>query len=130
MFNLGPWELAIVGIVAILLFGQKLPEVMRSLGKSYNEFRKGLSDIQSSINYADYNSPSNNSFSSSARPSSDYEDYEEPTAPKFEPPPALSEATASQTSTSATVSDDASRATVPADSAVPSGEIEKPFGER
>jgi sec-independent protein translocase protein TatA len=130
MFNLGPWELAIVGIVAILLFGQRLPEVMRSLGKSYNEFRKGLSDIQSSINYTDYSSPSNNSYSSSTRTSSDYEDYEEPTAPKFEPPPSLSEAPGSETAASAAVSDDASRAAGTADSSAPSDDIAKPIGEK
>lgn len=83
MFNLGPWEMAIVGIVAILLFGKRLPEVMKSLGKSYSEFRKGLSDIQSTVNYNEYTSTP--SYSSSKSYSSD--DYEEPTAPKFEPPP-------------------------------------------
>jgi sec-independent protein translocase protein TatA len=123
MFNLGPWELAIVGIVAILLFGQRLPEVMRSLGKSYNEFRKGLSDIQSSINYADYNTPSNSSYSSSKQTSGDYEDYDEPTAPKFEPPPSASNETA--------VDDAAAPQTVASDSpAVPSDEIPKPIGEK
>lgn len=111
MFNLGPWELAIVGIVAILLFGQRLPEVMRSLGKSYNEFRKGLSDIQSSITYADYNSPSTSTSYSSSRSAGDYDDYDEPTAPKFEAPP---------------VSNDA----VPSDAVVASGDIPKPIGEK
>src|SRR5688572_12881456 len=89
MFNLGPWELAVVGVVAVLLFGKRLPEVMRSLGKSYNEFRKGLSDIQSSINYSDITSTP--AYSSSK--SYEQEDYDEPVAPKFEPPPASSEST-------------------------------------
>jgi sec-independent protein translocase protein TatA len=89
MFNLGPWELAVVGVVAVLLFGKRLPEVMRSLGKSYNEFRKGLSDIQSSINYSDYTSTP--AYSSTKSHESD--DYDEPVAPKFEPPPAAAEST-------------------------------------
>ena len=85
MFSLGPMEMAIVGIVAVMLFGKRLPEVMRSLGKSYNEFRKGLSDIQSTVNYNDYTSSSSSSYSSER--SQDFSDYDEPTAPRFEPPP-------------------------------------------
>ena len=81
-------ELLIVGVVVLLLFGKRLPEVMRSLGKSYNEFRKGLSDIQSSINYSDLTS-STPAYSSTK--SYEQDDYDEPVAPKFEPPPAASD---------------------------------------
>ncbi len=49
MFGLGPMELMIVGVVAVLLFGSRLPEVGRSLGKSLSEFKKGMSEIQSEI---------------------------------------------------------------------------------
>ena len=48
--NLGTWE--IVGIVAvgILLFGSRLPNIARSLGKSVTEFKKGVKDIQDDMN--------------------------------------------------------------------------------
>ena len=85
MFGFGMQEMVIVGIVAVLLFGKRLPEVAKSLGKSYNEFRKGLNDLQSSVDYTNYTTPA--SSTSSGAGYDDYDDYDEPTAPKFEPPP-------------------------------------------
>jgi len=84
--GMGMQELMIVGVVAVLLFGKRLPEVAKSLGQSYSQFRKGLNDLQSSINYSDiYTPPKSKPASRSSR--DDYDDYDEPTAPKFEPPP-------------------------------------------
>ncbi len=40
-YGIGPWELAIVGFIVLLLFGNRLPNVMRSLGQSITEFKKG-----------------------------------------------------------------------------------------
>lgn len=84
--GIGTAELIVIGVVAVLLFGSKLPEVARTLGGSYNEFRRGLSDIQTSIkNELD-------AEISEVKNLPDYMDrsmedeYEEPTAPKFEPP--------------------------------------------
>jgi len=38
----GPWQIAIVLFVVILLFGAKrLPEIARSLGRSTSEFKRG-----------------------------------------------------------------------------------------
>jgi len=85
MFGLGPSELLIVGLVAVLLFGKRLPEVARSLGSSYKEFRKGLNEFQSQMTVDTYR-PSTSYSSSRQSYNNDY--AEEPTAPKFEPPPA------------------------------------------
>ena len=46
MFGLNPVELMIVAAIALLLFGNKLPSVARSLGKSVTEFKKGVSDAE------------------------------------------------------------------------------------
>jgi sec-independent protein translocase protein TatA len=39
---LSPETMIVVGIIALLLFGNRLPSVMRSLGQGVTEFKKGL----------------------------------------------------------------------------------------
>jgi TatA/E family protein of Tat protein translocase len=40
--GLGPTHLLVVLVVGVLLFGNPLPEIGRSLGKAVSEFNKGL----------------------------------------------------------------------------------------
>jgi sec-independent protein translocase protein TatA len=42
--NLGIWELLIILGVALLIFGKRIPDVGRSLGRGIVEFKKGLHD--------------------------------------------------------------------------------------
>lgn len=42
MFGLGIWELLIILLIVLLLFGRKLPELGESLGKGIRSFRKSL----------------------------------------------------------------------------------------
>ncbi len=44
-----PLHLLVIGVVALLLFGKRLPEVGRSLGRGISEFRKGLRDVTDEI---------------------------------------------------------------------------------
>ena len=38
----GPWQILIVALVAVLLFGTKrFPEIARSIGRSVSEFKRG-----------------------------------------------------------------------------------------
>jgi sec-independent protein translocase protein TatA len=51
MPNIGPLELVIILVIALLILGPgKLPEVGASLGKSIREFRKASSDVQEAVN--------------------------------------------------------------------------------
>jgi sec-independent protein translocase protein TatA len=50
--SFGPMEMAIVGLVCLLIFGNRLPSVMRSLGQSVTEFKKGISGVQDEIEQA------------------------------------------------------------------------------
>ena len=50
MFGLGPWELALIFLVILLLFGAKrLPDIAQGLGKGIREFKKAVKDTQDEI---------------------------------------------------------------------------------
>ena len=51
MFNIGPTELLVILLIALIVFGPKrLPEVGRTVGKSLREFRKATTDIKNELN--------------------------------------------------------------------------------
>ncbi len=41
---LGTTELIVIAVIALLLFGTRLPKVARSLGQSVTEFKSGLEE--------------------------------------------------------------------------------------
>lgn len=101
--NLSPAEMLVIGGLAVLLFGKRLPEVGRSLGRSVVEFKKGLRGVEdelaqirnefrgsSSTMYDDSISSYNNAHSQSSHSydsySGDVYDRSDVTVPKFEPP--------------------------------------------
>jgi len=43
--GLGHWELLVILIIALLIFGSRLPKVMRSLGQSVTEFKRGMNEV-------------------------------------------------------------------------------------
>jgi sec-independent protein translocase protein TatA len=90
--NIGPLELLLLMGVAVLLFGKRLPEVGRSLGKGIIEFKKGLSGAGDDF---DISGPgrSSSSYGSSWRSdeqSSSESTYSDASVPKFELPGAMS----------------------------------------
>jgi len=98
--GMGMMEVMVIALIAVMLFGKNLPGVARKFGKTYREFRKGLSEFQSSVKMDEYVSDvSNDYYSDSSSTSSssasgaddwsadDYDDFEAPDVPMFEPPP-------------------------------------------
>jgi sec-independent protein translocase protein TatA len=97
--GMGMMEVMVIGGIAVMLFGKNLPSVARKFGKTYREFRKGLSEFQSQVRvddyvndvYSDIDDDSNNTSSSASGAddwsAEDFDDYSPPSAPMFEPPP-------------------------------------------
>lgn len=50
MFGLGPWELLLIFLAILLLFGAKrLPEIAQGMGKGIREFKKAMKDTTDEI---------------------------------------------------------------------------------
>ena len=89
-------QLMIVLIVAVVLFGSRLPDVLRQVGKAYAQFRRSLSEFQYTLDDPDPNLRSNPRIGSSNAfqtrsvkadtidPGED--DFQRGAAPKFSPP--------------------------------------------
>ena len=43
---IGPLELGVIALIVLLLFGSRIPSVMRSLGQGMMEFKKGVQGIE------------------------------------------------------------------------------------
>ncbi len=57
MFSPGWPEMIIFGLIALLLFGKRLPEVARSLGQGFVEFKRGMTNIETDVRTAVHSDP-------------------------------------------------------------------------
>ena len=49
--SLGFWEITIIALVVLLLFGgKKIPELMRGLGKGVKNFKEGMKEAENEVN--------------------------------------------------------------------------------
>ncbi|MBR3075836.1 MAG: twin-arginine translocase TatA/TatE family subunit [Bacteroidales bacterium] len=47
----GPWQIVIIALVILLLFGgKKIPELMKGLGKGVKSFKEGINEIDEQVN--------------------------------------------------------------------------------
>ncbi len=81
--NIGVPELIVLLLLGVLLFGRKLPDIGRSLGKTVTEFKKGFTGLEEEVT------------TTSSRPAVEPEAVKPPqrvtpsaTAPKFDDAPA------------------------------------------
>lgn len=52
-WSVGPWEIVIILVVVLLLFGgRKIPELMEGLGKGVKSFKKGMKEVEGEIDNA------------------------------------------------------------------------------
>ena len=53
----GPMELVVILIIGLLLFGKRLPEIARNMGRGVVEFKRGLRNIEDDVENADQYQP-------------------------------------------------------------------------
>jgi sec-independent protein translocase protein TatA len=97
MFGINQWEMLVVLFVALLLFGKRLPEVARSMGKGITEFKKGMRGFEEELRD---DSRSASSTAAPRRPAVT-SDEQSTTAAKFQPPTSAPVETSSGSTTHA-----------------------------
>lgn len=82
--SFGYTEMVLFGIIALMLFGSRLPEVARNFGQTYKQLRSKVDEFQREFRDWDKTDVP------TSRPKYTEDDQERiaPTAPKFIPPPA------------------------------------------
>jgi sec-independent protein translocase protein TatA len=85
--SLGYTEMLLFGIIALLLFGSKLPDIARNFGRGYREMRKKVDDLQRE--FRDWERSEDVSATASKplfTPQDEEPSKRQSTAPKFIPP--------------------------------------------
>lgn len=87
MFSgLGYTEMILFGVIALMLFGSRLPEMARNFGSTYRELRRKVDDFQREFRDWDKVEPTKTKHIGVQE--EEASEKREPTSPKFTPPPA------------------------------------------
>lgn len=87
MFSgLGYTEMILFGVIALMLFGSRLPEMARNFGSTYRELRRKVDDFQRE--FRDWDKAEPTTTKRIGVQEEEAAEKREPTAPKFTPPPA------------------------------------------
>lgn len=96
ILGLGWGEILVIGVIAVLLFGRRLPDMAKYLGKSVVEFKKGMHGLESSFDDVGGSPSVGAPASPAAAPAEPMRPPQRvaPAAPKFDDVPANSQITA------------------------------------
>lgn len=83
MFGLGPLEICVIGAIAVMVYGKRLPEVGRSVGKSIGELRRSMQSITKEV---DISSAIRGELPPAARVPARRDDDTATVSPRFDPP--------------------------------------------
>lgn len=89
MFGLGPLEIIAIGVIAVMLYGKRLPEVGKTVGKSLAELRRQWATISRDLDVAgQFEEQGRGSTVRAVQPPSRYdEDESAVSGPVFDAPP-------------------------------------------
>jgi sec-independent protein translocase protein TatA len=87
VFNIGPMELVVILVIALIVFGPKrLPEVGRSIGRSLREFRRASDEIRGELE-RDPDEDEPRTDSSPSEPATSQPSPSQPAGSSSTPPP-------------------------------------------
>jgi len=89
MFGLGPLEIVVIGALAVMLYGKRLPEVGRTVGQGIGELRKQMATLSRDMDLAAHLDTTPDKRP--ARRRGDGGDHVQAAAPRFDPPAAPGE---------------------------------------
>jgi sec-independent protein translocase protein TatA len=85
MLGLGPLEICVIGAIAVMIYGKRLPEVGRSVGKSIGEMKRSMQSITKEVDISAAMRGDLPAAVSSQRPAR-RDDESASSSPRFDPP--------------------------------------------
>ena len=84
--SISPLTVIVILLIGVMLFGGKLPEMARDIGKSLLEFQRGMNEWGNEAKKTIFDETSSKTAKEDSVPTPKAEVQQENLAPKFEPP--------------------------------------------